>query len=135
MTRGFEFVEDLTSDVMFRAHGRTLEELFANAAKGLFAVMSDEVKGNRWITVKLEAEDTEGLLYSWLSTLLAESELRNMIFSEFKLEINGNKLKARVRGGKISPEKAKVQVKAITMYKFGITQERDGYTATVSCDV
>ena len=36
----YKFVEDLTSDVMYEAYGKDLKELFENAAKGMFHIIS-----------------------------------------------------------------------------------------------
>jgi SHS2 domain-containing protein len=70
---GFERI-DHTADVGVRVRGRTLEDLFARAARALFAVLlgsppsagPDAAPGR----VVVEAPDLEGLLQAWLSELL-----------------------------------------------------------------
>ncbi|MBW2988185.1 archease, partial [Candidatus Woesearchaeota archaeon] len=110
---------------------------FENSAKALFSIICEieQLEPTKSFWLEIEAESHEELLYEWLSRLLAESEIRGLFFSRFVVSIEGNKLKARVYGSKADPKIGKVQVKAITKYKFGLVKQNSLYVATVSCDI
>ena len=133
----FEIVEDLTSDVMFKAFGKTTEELLENAARAMFSIMCEtkEVLNEKRLEVVVEGDSLKDLLYNWLTRILGESEINEMFFIDAKCQIEDNKLKGTLFGNEADPAKGKVHVKAITMYKFNIKEDRDGFEATVSCDI
>jgi SHS2 domain-containing protein len=138
MTKRFEFIEDLTSDVLFRANGKSLQELFENAALALFTIIceQDKVRPEECIEVSVSAENPEELLYEWLSRLLAEHEINGLFFCKFNIELVEDKLLyAKVWGSEADPSIGAVQVKAITLYKFGLEKTKKGFEATVSCDI
>ncbi len=131
----YEFVDDLTSDVLFVAYGKDVNELFVNSAKAMFDIICEIVPATEEVSFEIEAKDLENLLYLYLSRLLAEYEINELFFSEFQVEISGNKLNAKALGSEADPKQGKTQVKAVTMYKFGIKKTDEGYEATVSCDI
>lgn len=63
---------DHTADAKFRAYGRTLEEVFANAVQGMTAIVADPAQLGRAksarITVK--GKTLEGLLFNMLDEIL-----------------------------------------------------------------
>ena len=66
----FELIEH-TADTGLIAYGRSLPEAFANAAYGMFSIMTDletvrEVESCR---VEVNSDDIEGLLFEWLNGL------------------------------------------------------------------
>ncbi len=138
MTKQFEFVEDLTSDVLFKAYGSTLQELFRNAATAMSSIVCelDKVSPQQSVELTVTAEDAESLLYEWLSRLLAEQEIAELFFCKFDIELIGDKLlHATAYGSPADPNIGGVQVKAITLYKFGLDKTANGFVATVSCDI
>src|SRR5256885_13017328 len=70
-----------TADVGIRAYGSTLNELFANAAEGMFSLIADldSVKPVGAVEVLLAAEDVETLLLRWLSELLYIHETQHLL--------------------------------------------------------
>jgi len=82
----FEFLEH-TADVYIRAHGKTMEEAYENAALAMFEVMTDteKVLQTQEETVEAEAEDQYGLLYNWLEALLVKFETEGLLFSKFQI--------------------------------------------------
>ena len=90
----FEFLEH-TADVYVRAHGKTMEEAYENAALALFETMtdSDKITQTKHETLGVEAEDQYALLYNWLEALLVKFETEGMLFSKFR-----NKRLERNRG-------------------------------------
>jgi len=129
----FEFLEH-TADVYIRAHGKTMEEAYENAALAMFEVMTDTDKISQMQeeTLDVEAEDQYALLYNWLEALLVKFETDNMLYSKFQItnweETNETfKFKARIWGEKYDPQKhpQKVGVKAVTYHRMVIIRERD----------
>lgn len=135
----FRFIEDLTSDVLFEAYGKDLEELFSNAALALFNVICQVNKVEEKITreVEVNGKNPEDLLFNWLQELISIVDTESLFFSRFEiLEIkhDGSYLRARCYGEKATPEKGETVVKAITYYRFGL-KKNNGYKAMVSLDI
>ncbi|MCK4434034.1 archease, partial [Candidatus Bathyarchaeota archaeon] len=68
----FEFIENLKSDVMFKAYGKSLEELFVNAALALFSVICqiDKIEHKKVKLVEVKGNDLEDLMLNWLQKLI-----------------------------------------------------------------
>ena len=129
----FEFLEH-TADVFIRAHGKTMEEAYENAALAMFETMTDSEKiaQTQEQNLEVEAEDQYALLYNWLEVLLVKFETENMLCSKFQISdwketAEVFKFKARVWGEKFDSQKhpQKVAVKAITYHRMVIIRERD----------
>ena len=136
--KGYKFVKDLTSDVLFEAYGRTPRELFENAAKALFSVICqiEKVKPAKELAVSVKGKDIKELMFNWLQELISAVDIEGMFFSRFVIEkIDEKSLKARIYGEPIAPEKGETVVKAVTYYKFNVEKTAEGYKATVSLDV
>jgi SHS2 domain-containing protein len=67
----FEVI-DVSADVGIRAYGETMEDLFTNAATGMYSLITDRegVREQREIIVNTESPSMEGLLVSWLNELI-----------------------------------------------------------------
>ena len=138
MQQKYKFVKDLTSDVLFEAYGKTLKELFENAAKALFSVICqvEKVKPARELAVSVKGKDIKELMFNWLQELISAVDIEGMFFSRFVVEkINEKSLKAKIYGEPIVPEKGETVVKAVTYYKFNVEKSTEGYKATISLDI
>jgi SHS2 domain-containing protein len=129
----FEFLEH-TADVFIRAHGKTMEEAYENAALAMFETMTDSEKiaQTQEQTLEVEAEDQYALLYNWLEALLVKFETENILCSKFQISdwketADTFKFKAKVWGEKFDSLKhpQKVAVKAITYHRMVIIREKD----------
>ena len=129
----FEFLEH-TADVYARAHGKTMEEAYENAALSMFETITDldKVSPAQEDSLEVEAEDQYALLYNWLEALLVKSETLEMLYSKFQItnwkETNENfKIKAKIWGEKFDSKKhpQKVAVKAVTYHLMVIIRETD----------
>jgi len=132
----FEFLEH-TADVYIAAYGSSLEEAFENAALATTAVMSDvdKIKAKTVAEVKLEAFDEEALLYLWIEEILVRFDLREELFSYFKVfgikECGeGLTLEAEIRGETFDPARhpQKLGVKAVTYYRMEIRKRPGNVT-------
>ncbi len=85
--RGFKFLEH-TADVYFEARGETLEEVFEEAAKAMFSVITDISKVEKEVRRRIEGEgiDLFNALYRWLEELLILHDAEGLVFSDFRVE-------------------------------------------------
>jgi len=129
----FEYLEH-TADVYVRAHGKTMEEAYENAALSMFETITDtdKIVPAQEDTVEVEAEDQYALLYNWLEALLVKSETLDMLYSKFQIygwkETAENfTFKAKIWGEKFDPQKhpQKVAIKAVTYHRMVIIREMD----------
>ena len=101
MEQRFEEVEH-TADVAIRVRGRTLADLFANAAYGMACQIArvEQIAPTVEESIDLEAQDAETLMVAWLGELLYLGERYDCVFTEFDLlQVTDTRLRAAVRGG------------------------------------
>ena len=118
-----------TADAYLAAYGRDLAEAFENAAAGMFNVMTqvEKVRPQTEDEIEVRGDDEYALLYNWLEALLLRFELKNMVYSKFKVQQlsqdpNGFVLKAELWGERFDPKKhlQKVGIKAVTYHQMEI---------------
>lgn len=137
----YEIIDDITSDVMFKAYAKNLEELIENSGKALFSIVCDidKVKEDKVLMLEVEGGDEEELVYNWLSELLTVIDTENMFFSKFRvLEFDeGQEYKIRVEcfGEEIREELILTVAKAVTYYKYSVEKTNEGWVATVVLDI
>ncbi len=126
-----------TADVGIRAYGSSLDELFANAAEGMFSLIADldSVKEVGEIEVRLEADDIPTLLLRWLSELLYLHETQRLLFTSFDVQVDGTSLRGRARGEAIDKKRheLKLAMKAVTRHRLSVDPARG--TAEVIFDI
>lgn len=122
MKRFEEF--DHTADVGIRAYGRTLDELFANAAAGMFSLITDleAVRPVGEYEVRIAAKDLKALLFDFLSELLFLHETEKVLLAEFETRVAGLAVDARVRGERIDRDRhpLHLSVKAVTYHEMEV---------------
>jgi SHS2 domain-containing protein len=129
-----------TADMGIRARADDPNELFAEAACGLFTVMVADVETIRpaeTLTVRLVAEDFEELLHNWLSELLYLFHAKRYVFCDFHVQLEGLTLEAAVRGEPIDFARHEIaaEVKAITWHGLKMEKTPDGWLAEVVVDI
>jgi len=141
--KGFEILEH-TADEFLMAYGTTLEEAFESAALAMFEVMIDTstIEPKEEVTLEVNAEDEESLLYSWLEKLLITFEIDGKIFSKFnvqRIEKMGNSLilNALVWGELYNPTRHTTRrgIKAITYHRMQILKEEKKTTVKFVLDI
>ena len=124
----FEILEH-TADIGLIAYGKNKEQVFINAAKGMFEIIAGgtkNLKENFYDKIKLEADNLEGLLFAWLNELLYISETKLVILNKFEIkDLSNNKIGAEVRGMKINQLgcKIKKEIKAVTYHRLEIKKD------------
>ncbi len=141
----YRFLEDVSiADVAFEARGKTLAELFSNAARAVTNTMVKDVETVEPRVAKnfvLEADDPEMLLYHFLQELVFYKDAELLLFGGYELDIrqeNGKwRLNATVRGEEISREKHELaaDVKAVSLHNFKVRKIPQGWQADVILDV
>lgn len=129
-----------SADVGLTAYGKSPEELFENAAFGMFSLMTDLKKVGTAVSRELAitAEERETLLVNWLNELLFIHDTGKLIFSEFKVSsLTPKALAARVSGEKIdlARHKIDVQIKAATFNQLSIRSEKGKWLGRVIFDI
>jgi SHS2 domain-containing protein len=126
-----------TADVGIRAYGRSLNELFANAAAGMFSLIADlrTVKQVGEVEVRVTAEDTPTLLLRWLADLLYVHETQHLLFRAFEANVRGTSLNGVARGEAMDKNRheLKLAIKAVTRHK--LTVDADKGVAQVIFDI
>ncbi|MBI4210564.1 MAG: archease [Candidatus Diapherotrites archaeon] len=137
----FSFLKDVAiADIAFRAEGKTKEELFANCAMALTSAMADTRKmgAQEKRKISIAGKDDNELLYSFLSELVYIKDVDGLLFKDFKISLAEGGLDAECGGDKlesIGRENLNNDVKAITMYLFGIKKGKGKFAATVVVDI
>lgn len=117
-----------TADVGIRAYGRTLDELFVNAAEGLFSLIADSsnVKPVGEVEVRLNADDIPTLFLHWLRELLYDHETQHLLFSSFDARVTGTSLVGHARGEAIDKARheLKLVIKAVTRHRLAVDPDK-----------
>ena len=134
----FEVVNH-TADIGIRAYGKTPQEVFENAAVGMFSLMADlsTVKESESFDFSVEGEDRENLLVEWLNELLYFFETENVLLKKFEItEWSDHHLSARTTGERIDLQRhsLETQIKAATYHTLKVSHN-DLWQAQVIFDV
>ncbi len=139
----YRYLEDVaTADAAFEVEGKTLEDLFRDAAIATFEVMVDTgtVKPEVTREIELENEDVGDLFFDWLSELVYLKDAESLIFCRFDVNIRKNnayELNATVSGEPINQREHSLRsdVKAVTYHLFEVKKTGENWTARVVLDI
>ena len=135
----YEIIEH-TADVGIRATGKNMEEAFAEAARGMFAIITNgstiESKVERHITIA-HTGDMELLVVDWLSELLYIHDVEHLVFGDFSVSIDEKNLTATARGETYDRKKHGygVEIKAVTYHILEIQTHKKGVTINILFDI
>lgn len=137
--QGFELFET-TADVGITAWGETPEELFANAARGMFALMvePDTVRPIDLLPVEARGEDLPSLLVAWLNELLYRCEAEEWAPVDVrKVAVEGGRACGELAGepAEAGRHRFKGIVKAATYHLLECHKDNDRWRARVVFDV
>jgi SHS2 domain-containing protein len=130
---------DHGADIGVLGEGATIEEAFAGAARAMFSVMVDleGVEPREAVDVSCAASDPELLLVQWLNALLAEADMRGMVFCDFEVRLLDGGLTGTARGEPFDPERHApgVEVKGATLTELEVSNEGGRWRARTVVDV
>jgi SHS2 domain-containing protein len=123
-----------TADLGIRVRAGTLDELFADAGRGLIAQLANlsAVRPVTQRTITLAGESLDFLLFDWLSELLYAFEESHLLLAEFDVRVEQSagsfSLTATCRGETADPNRHELdhEVKAITYHGLSVKQLDDG---------
>ncbi|MBA3954762.1 archease [Candidatus Dependentiae bacterium] len=148
MAQEFELLSH-TADSKIRAYGITLEELFRNTLKGMFASIkpygthitykNDELICSKFTlqhTVTTHSLDLQSLLVDFLSDCLYLSDIHNEAYFDARFTLlTSTELQCSIFGVPIAGFEL-LEIKAVTYNDLAIEQNQDGiWQATVVFDI
>ena len=139
MQKPFQII-DHTADIGLIAYGETIQQLFSNAALGMFNLMikTNHIAESTQHEIKLRSPDRESLLIDWLNELLFVYYTRHIVLIRFNFELlSETTLKATCFGATLNPEKRTLlrEIKAATYHMLSIDETDSGYKAEVIFDI
>jgi tRNA nucleotidyltransferase (CCA-adding enzyme) len=127
------------ADVRVRGWGPTAEAAFEQAALALTATVTDaEVAGRTAVSVACEAPDIELLLVEWLNAIIYEMAVTGMLFSRFKVRVDGTRLEGTLWGEPADQvrHRPSCEPKGATYTALHVAEETQGlWSATCVVDV
>ena len=133
-----------TADLGIRIGAENLDELFADAARGLFSVMVagelDRSHGTERVTFQIRADNIEELLHDWLSELTYTFYARRLVLGDFQTRVQvstASELTATAQGEPIDTCRHEIgaEVKAVTWHGLKVQQGSGGWAAEVIVDI
>ncbi len=141
----YEFVDELTvADIAFRAWGRDLEEAFVAAADAVMSAMVEDLEAiqpRETRTFNVDHEALDLLLFNFLQELIYYKDAQQLLLRVRELCLTAERtpyaLQATVAGEPIDPHRhrMRVDVKAVTLHRFSLTQTEHGWEATIILDI
>jgi SHS2 domain-containing protein len=141
----YRYLPDIAiADVAFEAWADTLEGLFLAAADATMNVMVADlatIVEHETRTLAVADDEADMLLFQLLQELIFYKDAERLLLRVQKIEIrqdeSGYALQAEARGEEIDPSRHDlvVDVKAVTLHRFHLTQTARGWEATVILDV
>lgn len=131
---------DISGDAGIKAYGASLEEVFVNAAVGMYSLITDlDAVGDRKnLAVSLESHSREGLLVSWLNELIFHFDAYGFIGKRVHIKmLSDNRIEAEVWGEEFEPRRheSKLLIKAATYHRLRIEKVGDVWEAEVIFDI
>lgn len=133
----YEIIEH-TADIGILVTGREIEEIFADAARGMLAIICDIVPEGEAVNhdIILESDDTEGLLVEWLSELLFLFESEGFVPCEFRFtDIESRFLEATCTGARVHLPINGTEIKAVTYHLLKVEYTAEGWRAKIYFDL
>ena len=134
----FEILEH-TADIGIIAYGTDSREAYANAARGMFSLITDpgDVEEVERREIEVEADDPEGLLVTWLNELIFLFDTDNLLIKRYDItQLSNTALKATVYGEKADSSRHTIirGIKAATYHMLEI-KKNGGVRARVLFDI
>ena len=119
------------ADMGVAGYGASPAEAFEQAALALTAIICDpaQVRPAQAIPIHCEEPDLELLFVDWLNALIYEMAVRHLLFSRFRVELEGAVLRGQAWGEPIDPERHQpaVEIKGATYTALAVRRENAGH--------
>jgi SHS2 domain-containing protein len=129
-----------TADLGLRVRAPTLPELLADAGRGLFAMVVENLDSVQPVVTRefhIAGTDQTYLLFDWLNELLYACDTEQLAFSQFDAQMTADGLEATARGEPLDPVRHHLthEIKAITYHGLKVKQSEEGWLAEVIVDI
>jgi len=138
--KNYEII-DTTADIGIRAFGADWPDVYANAALGMFSLITDleTVKEKLERDISVTAPDREVLLAEWLNELIFLFDTEMLLFRRFEItKLSSSLIEARCFGEKVdrSRHELKRGIKSATYHRIKVEKVKDGsYLGEVILDI
>ncbi len=131
----FEFMEH-TADLKIRVRGKTLDEIFENAALAVSQYLSPDkkIEVKKVKIINVQGADSQSLLSNFLDELLYLLDAEGFAVAKAKVTLRGNNLKAELSGDDASKYAIK-EIKAATYAEMYIKKSGNEWEAQFVMDV
>jgi SHS2 domain-containing protein len=133
---------DHPADIRVEVCGKSLEELFLNAADGLSKLLTGSIKvsGSRIEKILvLESDSFDNLLVDWLREILFLFNSERFILRKASLKISeGISLESKLFGSILDPSlelEDGLEIKGVTYHSLLLEEDSGGFTAQVIFDI
>ena len=131
---------DISGDAGIRAYGETLEDVFTNAAMGMYSLITDPegIGERKEIDVAAESRSLEGLLVSWLNELIFHFDTYGFIGRTIRVEtLESHRIVAKISGEDFDPERheRRLLIKAATYHQLSVGKKEGHWVANVIFDI
>jgi SHS2 domain-containing protein len=131
---------DHTADIGVRAYGKTLEQLFANAASGLISLLfgNNPPEALSEITAEIKGSDHEEMLVNFLEEILYQMNVNRFVSAEAAIvHLEENYLTMRLKGEPLSETKHSIHydIKGVTFHLLEFEKTDDTQTVQVIFDI
>jgi SHS2 domain-containing protein len=121
---------DHTGDIGIIVYGRDLNELFFNAGRAFFSLLTDlkRIRTTLERSIVLQSENLEELMVAWLGELLYLFDAQELLFRKFHVQkVSRYGLRATARGELFQPKRhvLKREIKAVTYHQVKV-ENKDG---------
>ena len=139
MSKRYEILAH-TADIGIRTFGRTLPELYENAARGLLDLLLSPrgVRAKEKETVTVAGADAVDLMIVWLHEVLLRVDARKRAFADVRVtEVSDTRLVAELAGEPfdLSRHKRRREIKGVTYHAAVVEKTESGWMAEVLFDV
>lgn len=133
-------LSDHTADIRLTARGKTLAEVFENAARGLLSAVGDlrPARGTTEMPIALDADDRANLLHDFLSEVLFLFENQHWVMTGMEAtQLTDRRMEARLVGGPLDPSASVLhrEVKAVTYHELAVREQDGVFEATAILDI
>ncbi len=141
----YRYLGDIAiADIAFEAQANTREALFVEAGNALTNVMVEDLQSIHPVEHRnfhIKARDLERLLFEFLQVLIFYKDAEQLLLTVPKVSITEKDdnlfLNAEAAGERINPEthELNADVKAVTLHRFHVRHDPEGWKTTVVLDV
>jgi SHS2 domain-containing protein len=141
----YRYLEEIaTADVAFEARGETVEEIFLAAAEATTRVIiedPDTIRARENISFNLENTELDMLLFDFLQEIIYLKDSRRLLLkiNSLHIDLDSSPLTLTAEAaGEIMIQghhPLLTDVKAVTLHRFEIKRNENGWIATVILDI